>query len=302
MLSWPIVRFRRQKSLAWVVLVLGATLLAPPAPAATCTRPADGGALPCAVVERGALARDPGAPLRVVTFNVHYGADVPALVRAVRENRRLHAADVLLLQEIEQHPGDDRPAALAGALGLSVVYAAARPAGNGTHGLAILSRLPLRDLEVVGLRQYDLVYGTRRRIALAATVEVEGQPLRIFNVHLDTRLAPEQRMNQLEPIAARASGLPRAIVGGDVNTINCVTSLLPALPLPLPGYEQGPLLDRFMRARGFAAPLDSAGATGPLGMRLDALYVKGVRVAGAGKEDTGSVSDHLPLWMDVALN
>jgi endonuclease/exonuclease/phosphatase family metal-dependent hydrolase len=256
------------------------------------------------VVERGSAARDSSAPLRIVTFNVHYGADVPALVRSVRENPRLRAADVLLLQEIEQHPGDDRPAALAEALGLNVVYAAARPAGNGTHGLAILSRLPLRDLEVVGLHQYDLVYSTRRRIALGATVDVDGRPLRIFNVHLDTRLAPEQRMDQLEPVAARASELARAIVGGDLNTINCVTSLLPALPIPFPGYgyEQGPVLDRFMRAHGFTAPLGSIGPTGPLGMRLDALYVKGVRVAGSGKEDTGSVSDHLPLWMDVALN
>jgi endonuclease/exonuclease/phosphatase family metal-dependent hydrolase len=240
--------------------------------------------------------------LRVVTFNVHYGADVPALVRTVRESRRLRAADVLLLQEIEQYPGDDRPRALAAALGLNLVYAPARPAGNGTHGLAILSRLPLHDLEVVGLHRYDLVYSTRRRIALGATVDVDGRPLRIFNVHLDTRLAPQERMDQLEPVAARASQSPRAIVGGDVNTINCIASLLPALPIPLPGNEQGPLLDRFMQAHGFASPLEFVGATGPLGMRLDALYVKGVRVAGAGKEDTGSVSDHLPLWMDVAPN
>jgi endonuclease/exonuclease/phosphatase family metal-dependent hydrolase len=295
------LRFGRPASLACVLLGLGAAVLAPPAPAATCSGLTES-ALPCAVVERGSVARDSAALLRIVTFNVHYGADVPALVRAVRENSRLRAADVLLLQEIEQHPGDDRPAALAEALGLNVVYAAARPAGNGTHGLAILSRLPLRDLEVVGLHEYDLVYSTRRRIALGATVDVDGRPLRIFNVHLDTRLAPEQRMDQLEPVAARASELARAIVGGDLNTINCVTSLLPALPIPLLGYEQGPLLDRFMRAHGFAAPLESVGATGPLGMRLDALYVKGVRVAGSGKEDTGSVSDHLPLWMDLALN
>jgi endonuclease/exonuclease/phosphatase family metal-dependent hydrolase len=259
-------------------------------------------ALPCAVVDRGAVARDSAGPLRVVTFNVHYGADVPALVRTVRENRRLRAADVLLLQEIEQHPGDDRPAVLAEALGLNLVYAPARAAGNGTHGLAILSRLPLHDLEVVGLHRYDLVYSTRRRIALGATVDVDGRPLRIFNVHLDTRLAPQERMDQLEPIATRASESPRAIVGGDVNTINCVAALLPALPIPLPGNEQGPILDAFMHARGFASPLESVGATGPLGMRLDALYVKGVRVAGAGKVDTGSVSDHLPLWMDVAPN
>jgi endonuclease/exonuclease/phosphatase family metal-dependent hydrolase len=287
-LSCSIVLFRWSKRLVCLAVLFATALLPPRAPAAT---PAAEG-----------VPRDPSGSLRVVTFNVHYGADVPALARTVRGNPRLRAADVLLLQEIEQHPGDDRPAALAAALGLNVVYAAARPAGNGTHGLAILSRRPLRDPEVVGLPEYDLVYSTRRRIGLGATVDVDGRPLRIFNVHLDTRLQPQQRMGQLEPVAARASELSRAIVGGDLNTINCVTSLLPALPLPLPGYEQGPLLDRFMRAHGFAAPLEAVGGTGPLGMRLDALYVKGVRVTGAGKVDTGSVSDHVPLWMDVALN
>src|SRR5207245_1611710 len=211
----------------------------------------------------------------------------------VSRTPRLRSADVLLLQEIEQYPDDDRPAALARALGADLVYAPARPAGRGTHGLAILSRLPLRDLAVVALPHHDLVYGNRRRIAPAATVDVGGEPLRIFNIHLDTRLAPEQRMDQLEPVAGLASQATRAVVGGDLNTINSVAPLLPALPVPLPGFSQGPLVDQFMRAHGFAAPLASIGATGPLGMRLDAFYVKGARVEASGKEASVTVSDHV---------
>jgi endonuclease/exonuclease/phosphatase family metal-dependent hydrolase len=263
----------------------------------------DRGAPPCVVLTRAASpSHTAPAALRMVTFNVHYGADLPALARAVAGNPRLRSADVFLLQEIEQYPGDDRPAALARALDLNLVYAPARPAGRGTHGLAILSRWPLRDLEVVALPHHDLVYGTRRRIALGATLDVGGQTLRVYNVHLDTRLALPQRMDQLEPVAGLACAHARAVVGGDLNTITSVAALLPALPVPLPGFEQGPYLDRFMRAHGFAAPFESIGATGPLGMRLDAFYVKGARVSASGKEDSVAVSDHVPLWMDVDLD
>lgn len=258
--------------------------------------------LPCEVAVREPAAKAPGEPIRVVTFNVHFGADVASLARAVRQNPRLRTADVLLLQEIESHPGARRPALLAEALGLNVVYAPARGEGEGTHGLAILSRLPLTELETLRLERYDLFYGTRRRIALGATVDLGGRPLRLYNVHLETRLTLPERIKQIQPVVQRASSRPLAVIGGDVNTINSVSSLLPALPLPLPGFSQDGLFDCFMRDHGFSTPFANIGATRPLQMRLDGLYARGLRVESFDKENDVRVSDHLPLWMDVRLN
>lgn len=289
------------------VVPAGATSVARvPAPASSpCINvPAtDPEALPCAVARyEPAPAIRPDA-LRVVTFNVHYGADVPAIAGAIRSNPHLSQADVLLLQEIESHPGDDRAAKLARALNLDLVYAPARHEGDGTHGLAILSRYPLSDLEVIGLKRYDLGYrGTRRRIAMAATVHVPGRQVRVYNVHLDTRLTPDERLQQLEPVMAEAVKQSAAIIGGDFNTITAVPALLPLVPVPVPGYSQASGLDAYMKSQGFAAPFAGIGRTHRFPMRLDAVFARGLKVEAFAKETSVDVSDHFPLWVDLKVN
>ena len=280
-----------------------AATLAPVAGPSPCTYvPAyDPEALPCEVAVHDP-APGPADRLRVVTFNVHYGADVPALAAAIRKNPRLREADVLLVQEIESHPGDDRAAALAQALDLNLAYAPARIEGNGTHGLAILSRYPLSDVEVIRLKKYDLGFrGTRRRIAMAATVQIGDRHVRLYNVHLDTRLTPEERLTQLEPVVAEAVKQPEALVGGDFNTINAVSSLLPLVPVPVPGFSQAAGLDAYMRSRGFSTPFEKIGRTHRFPMRLDAVYARGLTVEREGKELSVDVSDHYPLWVDVKV-
>jgi endonuclease/exonuclease/phosphatase family metal-dependent hydrolase len=264
--------------------------------------PTDPEALPCEVAVHDPAPSTLGDALRVVTYNVHLGADVPALVRAIHANHELRRADVLLIQEIERHPGDDRAARLAEALNLNLVYAPARVEGDGTHGLAILSRYPLSDLEVIALAPYDLGFrGRRRRIAMAATVQLPGRSVRVYNVHLDTRLTPEERLVQLEPVITAALRQPAAIIGGDFNTINAVPALLPYVPVPAPGYGQAVGLDTYMKSKGFSAPFEKIGRTHYLAMRLDGVYARGVKVEREGKEMSVDVSDHYPLWLDVKV-
>jgi len=287
----------------FVALVLAGPLFAQAATSLCVNVPAeDPEALPCEVIRHEPAPPQPGDALRVVTFNVHLGADVPGLVQAIRSNPRLSRADVLLVQEIESHPGDDRAAKLAEALNLDLVYAPARTAGDGTHGLAILSRYPLADLEVLRLERYDLGFrGTRRRIAMAATVHLPGRTVRVYNVHLDTRLTPEERLRQLEPVVAEALQQPAAIIGGDFNTITAVSSLLPLMPLPVPGFSQATGLDAYMHGQGFATPFAGIGRTHRFPMRLDAVFARGLEVFGFDKETSVDVSDHFPLWVDVRV-
>ena len=242
-----------------------------------------------------------GILLRVATFNVHGGGNIPLLAQSIEASPSLRAADVLMIQEIEQRLDLDGPKELAGSLGLEFVYAPARPIPHGTHGLAILSRHPIRDPEIFDLERFDLGYHSRRRIALAATIETRGVPLRLYNVHLDTRLNLEQRTRQLRPVLEQALAQPRAVVGGDLNTIRAISPLLPFLPLPLPGLGQASALDDLLRRMGFATPFAEIGATGPLGMRLDGLFPYEAPVVGYGKEAGIEVSDHLPLWIDLEL-
>jgi endonuclease/exonuclease/phosphatase family metal-dependent hydrolase len=247
---------------------------------------------------------EPRGKLRIVSFNVHYALDVPALAESIRTSATLGDADVFLIQEIEDHQkeGQSRARRLAILLALNFVYAPARRTDDGgTHGLAILSRYPLEDIEVLPLPQFDLKYNTRRRIALGATVRVGDQSLRVYNLHLDTRINAAQRLEQLRPAveaALRHCGGQLA-VGGDFNTasVRWAWNVVPVFR-----SNQAAAVDAFMKERGFAAPLEKDGATSNrwLKFRLDALYARGLSATAAGVERGVEVSDHFPVWVEVA--
>jgi endonuclease/exonuclease/phosphatase family metal-dependent hydrolase len=255
-------------------------------------------------VVRGGLpghapAAAPGA-LTVVSWNVH-GGEVPGALAAALRAGGLGDADVYLVQEIEDHvPAEAAPRAqaLADALGLAVVYAPARghPHGlPGTHGLAVLSRWPIVDDVVVRLPFHDLLWSSRPRIALGVIVDVAGTPVQVWNVHLDTRVAPEARLGQLAPVFAHARALPGlAIVGGDLNT----SSRAHTAPV-----------DALAAAEGFATPTAALSDTVAGGwwswppqppMRLDAIYSRGFPVLAAGVDRAVTGSDHVPIWVELA--
>ncbi len=281
-------------------LLLGSLLLACPELSATDER--EGALQP----EIGQTIAPPAArsTLRVVTFNVHHADDLPALIRSIQRNPALCAADVFLLQEIESYKseGASRTHKLARALKLHYVYAPARHTEDGgTHGLAILSRYPLSDITVIPLKQFDLNLNTRRRIALAATVDVGSRSLRFYNLHLDTRVNLEERLAQLRPVvrAAVEQAIPHVILGGDFNT-NPFRWLFHVIPVFY--SDQADTVDEFMRENGFATPFAEAGSTNRkpvLRFRVDSIYSRGLTVKGFGIDRSVEVSDHFPLWLDI---
>jgi endonuclease/exonuclease/phosphatase family metal-dependent hydrolase len=252
-------------------------------------------------VEIGAapVPRVAGDALRVVTFNVHLGEDVEALAAAIEGDAEVAAFDVLLVQEIEAYPGDRRAARLAERLGVGYVYAPARVEGEGTHGLAILSGLELTGVQVMELPFADLGFHSRRRIALAA--DVGG--VRVVNVHLDTRINAGERVEQLRPAVV---GLPEiAVVAGDFNTNPFVWagSVVPVAPASTTGAgDQAAVVDDFMGELGFAGGVDEpTQQAGPLELRLDAIYVRGVAAGEAHVARGVDGSDHWPLWIDLDI-
>lgn len=255
------------------------------------------------------------ASLRVVTFNVHYGADVDGLARALRGDEALAAADLLLLQEIESHPeeGRSRAARLAQALGMGYAYVPARIEGGGTHGLALLTRVPFTGLRVMQLPAASLPGGVQERVAFSFDVRLgpgpqeapEGTSVHVVHVHLDTRLNLPQRILQLRPtLPAPSAG--RALVAGDFNTNDFLWAggLAPQLPVQsATGAGQAGALDGYMKGLGYAAPTQDLGPTLPISpgvhLRLDAIYTRGLTATGGAVERDVDISDHWPLWIDI---
>lgn len=246
----------------------------------------------------------PAAPrLRVATYNVHQES-AAHIRRAIEGNPELRRADVIFFEEIESHAGEvsSRAAALAAMLGRSYAYAPGYGLNRGgSHGVAIVSRFPLRDARVIELPRRFVVFNSARRVAIGATIEVAGRPVRLYAVHLDNRINPSDRTEQLAPVLAdarRHPGMP-AIIGGDMNTSPfCWIGHV----VPVPCGLQDSRLERYVRSRGFDTPVTASGATSKwLAMRLDALYTRGLEVTDFGVDDVVRVSDHLPLWADVRL-
>jgi endonuclease/exonuclease/phosphatase family metal-dependent hydrolase len=197
-----------------------------------------------AIVKRGdfAPANAPASGVaRVLVWNVERGRapEKWAEIEAVRQ------ADVLLLCEIDDgmaRSGNlDIAAELAARLRLHYAYVpnyfeltrgtrservATRGRSNarGFHGNAILSRWPLRDVRRLALpvefdwfRHYERRIGTR--VALRATLDIAGAPLTIAVAHLEAFATPAQRARQMRVLLEGLRDAPRAIVGGDFNTL-----------------------------------------------------------------------------------
>jgi endonuclease/exonuclease/phosphatase family metal-dependent hydrolase len=249
-----------------------------------------------------ARAAPAGRRLRMVTYNVHM-IDGDAIADALRHSPALAAADLVFLQEVESHPAAGASEACLAAEQLDLDCAFAPGYGlddGGAHGVAILSRRPLEDLAVVELPYHDTVFNSARRVALGATIGVDGQAVRLYAVHLDNRINPAARKRQLAPVLddADARGLP-TVIAGDMNTSPFVWI---GHVVPVPAGVQDDRLERYVRSRGYDTPVTDVGPTTKwLGMQLDAVYTRGVEVHARRVEDAVRASDHLPLWADLVV-
>jgi endonuclease/exonuclease/phosphatase family metal-dependent hydrolase len=238
--------------------------------------------------------------VRIATYNVHMQSG-PALARAIRARPELLDVDVWLLQEIEHlgRRGESEAARLARELGMGHVYAPAYGLrGGGSHGVAILSRIPFEDVEIVELPYFNVRLNAGRRIALGATILAGETPIRVYSVHLDNRLRPDQRIEQLAPLV-HAVDERALVVGGDFNT-SPFSWRGHLLPVPR-GRRQADRLEGFMGGHGFDAPTRDSGPTSAwLRMRLDALFTRDAEVLAAGVDRDIMVSDHFPVWIDLA--
>lgn len=249
---------------------------------------------------RAPAARSLPSRLRVVTFNVH--RETPAnVIRGIHADPKLREADLLILEEVHRvEPGDCSAAcALGKDLGYYTVYAPGHLQGDGSDGVAILSRAPISSAEVIELPDIDVHVNSGRRIALAATVLVDDVPVTVYAVHLTNRLRVAERAAQMRPVLAHAAARSTPVImGGDFNT-SPFTWVLGLLPVPI--GTQDDHLEALVRRWGLDTPVTESGATSRfLGMKLDAIYTRGFATDRFAVSNADEVSDHCALWANLS--
>jgi endonuclease/exonuclease/phosphatase family metal-dependent hydrolase len=244
----------------------------------------------------------PGAatgPLTLASLNIAGESRIAEALAAWTSHRTV---DVLFLQEVggDDEDGASFTAAFSQRLGFGSAYSPARPYGDtGNHqGLAIVSRYPLTDVSVRRLPYNRLSFRSRCRIAVAATVRTPAGPVRIVNVHLDTRINKARRLAQVDAAIAALSGFdgPR-VVGGDFNTADFAW-IASAWPVPFVQKQARAVQER-MSSVGFATPFGDTRGTYPLlgiAFKLDWLFLSPDLTADGSGVDDVPITDHRGIW------
>ncbi len=239
--------------------------------------------------------------LLIVSLNMHGELDSEKVLREFDRYARIRHADILLLQEVEGDPRKCRELVdgLSRSMGLPFVHMPEETLSTGSgDGLAVISRFRLREATVIPLKRFDLVVRSRHRIALAQTVETPLGDIRLFNLHLDSRINPEQRLEQLSTVLEAAEPESRpVIVGGDFNTGD-FRWIAHVLPVPEKRNQRDALLKK-MASSGFQTPFESTGPTyDQLRMQLDWIFFRRIRSLAAGAQAI-AFSDHHAIWTEI---
>lgn len=255
----------------------------------------------CGGAECGAAVGQKKAGFRLVSFNIKFARHVEEAVRTLR-SEGLADADVLLLQEMDWRGSEY----VARCLGFNVVYypAALHPGAGKDFGVALLARWPIREDRKIVLPSLSSS-DAAGKAALAATVWVNGVPIRIVDVHLQSGLSAIQLTDQAQVIALCVTrgicppGAPGwspargpVVMAGDFNTVtdNHVRALTD-------------VLDQYGLQRVESIRRTFAVLGGVLGRRtFDHVFAsRGLVVSGARVAARRDGSDHFPVTVEVAL-
>jgi len=243
-----------------------------------------------------------GTTLRVMTYNIRSGnGNLDSTAAAIRAQ----APDIVALQEVDVHWADrsgfaDQVAALAAKLGMEARFApiyslpgATADAPPREFGVALLSRYPIvrfRNDTIARLStQVQDPTPAPAPGLLDALLDIHGQPVRVFNTHLDYRQESSVRTRQVhEMLGVIGDGDVPTLVFGDMNAA-------PDAP------ELQPLLARLHDAwsgeadPGFTYPADAPKE------RIDYVLVSAQFSVRSVHVPTTQASDHRPVVAELAL-
>ena len=239
--------------------------------------------------------------IKVISYNIRWrgGDDLQTLIKLLQEDPEIGGASILALQEVDRNKkrtGQNNTAKIiADALGMHYAWAAPPSVKNGSEeetGVAILSIYPLSDV-----RRIVLPYegpNKRRRVALGATLTVEGREWRVYSAHGETRLAFDKKLEQMGSLLKDLSRYPAdmpAVIVGDFNSWE-------------PGADRK-IIKLFSDA-GMKTPFGTDSTFSrrvlfvPIEFRLDWIWLRGIEASEFGIDKKIGISDHWPLWLNVS--
>ena len=162
-------------------------------------------------------------PVRVLVYNIHAGRDSAGVDNLERVASLIEssAADIVLLQEVDRGTtrsgNTDQLATLMRLTGMHGAFGKSLDYQGGDYGIAMLSRWPITNDEVVPLRieppQPRAGGSLEPRIALVA----ETNGLTVANTHFDASRVDTWRAQEVEELLRNAEVRRPIVAGGDFN-------------------------------------------------------------------------------------
>lgn len=246
--------------------------------------------------------RSTSKQIKIISYNIRWrsGEELEKMIRFFQDDPEIGNAAILGLQEVDRRKkrsGNTNTVKLiADELGMHYVWAAPPSAKQNSEeetGVAILSIYPISDVQRIVL-PYEGP-NKRRRVAVGATLNVEGRAWRVYSLHGETRISFDKKLQQmgtlLKDLSRYPSQMPVVIVG-DFNTWE--------------GGSNRKTIKLFSDA-GLKTPFGNESTFSrrvlfvPIEFHLDWVWLRGLEPTGFGIDKKIAISDHWPLWTNVNL-
>jgi endonuclease/exonuclease/phosphatase family metal-dependent hydrolase len=234
--------------------------------------------------------------LRVMTYNIHVGVgmDKKLDLQRVADVINRERPDLVGLQEVDRNvkrtEGKNEIAELAAMTQMEFAFAPNLDYQGGKYGVAILSRLPIKDTEH---RMFENKRETERRGMLRVEIEVAGKTVNFVTTHLDYQFA-DGRLFETEQLLKFLDGVKEPlIVVADLNDVpeGSAYKLMRTL------FDDAWITSR-AKGDGLSFPADN-----PV-KRIDHIFYRSsdrLRAKKAWIVET-LASDHVPVAAEIEIN
>lgn len=228
--------------------------------------------------------------VKVVSYNIKHAKRIDEAIRLITNNKNLAGADVILLQEMT--PAGIKK--IAKKLHYNYVFypAVHHPILKTGFGNAILSKWPVMNDHKVILP--PIKKRARNRIAVGATLLINGEKVLVYSLHMGVFVNPQQRESLVKAIVEQIpSSAEYCVIAGDFNSFTFA--------------DKQHIKTAFLEA-------DFDHSTGDVGWTyshwyflnrkttLDHIFIKGMNRVKAGKVNSRAASDHLPIWAELSFS
>jgi endonuclease/exonuclease/phosphatase family metal-dependent hydrolase len=229
--------------------------------------------------------------LKVVSFNIKFALQTEQAIKELATFENLQNSDIILLQEMDEKS----VSLIARKLDLNYIYfPACLQSYDRDFGNAILSKMPIRnDFKIILPHKNPI--NRQQRIASGADLILGDKIIRVYSIHTEVPvLSIEDRISQVNTVIQNIpDSIDYVIVGGDFNTI------LPATVEKIDYYFEKKGLYQATEDIEYTTQL---GPYGIIHLKMDHIFVRGLKLKRSGTCLSSKASDHFPIWANFRLN